>query len=50
MSNKKDIKSKGVESVKAYLPNMLKLYRESVIPAMVTRFNYVAPNTKYYSE
>ncbi len=41
MSNKKDIKSKGVEPVKAYLPNMLKLYRESVVPAMVTRFNYV---------
>ena len=41
MSNKKNIKSKGVKKVKAYIPNMLKLYRESVVPAMVTRFNYV---------
>ena len=41
MSNKKDIKPKVVEKVRAYQPNMIKLYKESVIPAMVTRFNYV---------
>ena len=41
MSNKKDINSKKVEKAEAYLPNMIKLYRESVVPAMVSRFNYV---------
>ena len=41
MSNKKDTKSKKVEKVEAYLPNMIKLYKESVVPAMVSRFNYV---------
>ena len=41
MSNKKDTNSKKVEKAEAYLPNMIKLYKESVIPAMVSRFNYV---------
>ena len=41
MSNKKDTNSKKVEKAKAYLPNMIKLYKESVVPAMVSRFNYV---------
>jgi len=41
MSNKKDTNSKKVEKAEAYLPNMIKLYRESVVPAMVSRFNYV---------
>jgi len=41
MSNKKDINSKKVEKAEAYLPNMIKLYKESVVPAMVSRFNYV---------
>ena len=41
MINKKDTKSKKVEKSLEYLPNMIKLYKESVIPAMVSRFNYV---------
>jgi len=41
MSNKKDTNSKKVENAEAYLPNMIKLYKESVVPAMVSRFNYV---------
>ena len=41
MSNKKDTNSKKVEKAEAYLPNMIKLYEESVVPAMVSRFNYV---------
>jgi len=41
MSNKKDTKSKKVEKVGEYLPNMIKLYKESVVPAMVSRFNYI---------
>ena len=41
MSNKKDIKSKKGEVAEVYLPNMIKLYKESVVPAMVSRFNYV---------
>ena len=41
MSNKKDTKSKKVEKAFEYLPNMIKLYKESVVPAMVSRFNYV---------
>ena len=40
MSNKKDTKSKKVEKFGKYLPNMIKLYKESVVPAMVSRFNY----------
>ena len=41
MSTKKDTNSKKVEKAEAYLPNMVKLYKESVVPAMVSRFNYV---------
>ena len=40
MSNKKDTKSKKVEKTESYSPNMIKLYKESVVPAMVSRFNY----------
>ncbi len=42
MSNKKDVKPKAVErTATVYLPNMIKLYKESVVPAMVSRFNYI---------
>jgi large subunit ribosomal protein L5 len=41
MSNKKDTNSKKVEKAEAYLPNMIKLYKKSVVPAMMSRFNYV---------
>ena len=41
MSNKKDTRSKKVEKAGEYLPNMIKLYKESVVPSMVSRFNYV---------
>ena len=41
MSNKKDTNSKKVKKAEAYLPNMRKLYKESAVPAMVSRFNYV---------
>ena len=41
MSNKKGTKSKKVDKAEAYLPNMVKLYKESVVPAMVSRFSYV---------
>ena len=41
MNKKKDTNSKKVEKAEAYLPNMIKLYKESVVPAMVSRFNYV---------
>ena len=41
MSNKKDTNSKKLEKAEAYLPNMIKSYKESVVPAMVSRFNYV---------
>ena len=41
MSNKKNAKFKKVERAEAYLPNMVKLYKESVVPAMLSRFNYV---------
>ena len=41
MSNKKDTSSKKVEKAEAYIPNMIKLYKESVVPVMVSRFNYV---------
>ena len=40
MSNKKDTNSTKVEKAEAYLPNMIKLYKENVVPAMVSRFNY----------
>tara|TARA_B100001564_G_scaffold348835_1_gene351235 strand:+ start:463 stop:1089 length:627 start_codon:yes stop_codon:yes gene_type:complete len=41
MSKKKDNKSEAVKKSKTYMPNMLMLYRESVIPAMISRFSYV---------
>ena len=41
MSKKKDLKPKAVEKIVPYLPNMIKLYKESVVPAMVSRFSYV---------
>ena len=41
MSTKKDTNSKKVKKAEAYLPNMIKLYKENVVPAMVSRFNYV---------
>ena len=41
MSSKKDTNSKKVEKAEAYIPNMIKSYKESVVPAMVSRFNYV---------
>ena len=41
MSNIKDTNSKKVKKAEAYLPNMIKLYKEGVVPAMVSRFNYV---------
>ena len=41
MSKKKDAKPKAVKKAVTYLPNMIKLYRENVVPAMVSRFSYV---------
>jgi len=41
MSKKKDVKPKAGEKPENYTPNMIKLYKESVVPAMVSRFNYV---------
>ena len=41
MSNKKDTNSKKVGKAEVYQPNMIRLYKESVVPAMVSRFNYV---------
>ena len=41
MSNKKDTKSKTVKKTEKYIPNMVKLYEKSVVPAMVSRFGYV---------
>ena len=41
MSKKKDIDSKAVKNNKPYVPNMVRFYKETVIPAMVSRFSYV---------
>ena len=41
MSNKKDVKSKAGKKTEVYLPNMVTFYKETVVPAMVSRFNYV---------
>lgn len=41
MSNKKDTKTKKVEKAEPYVPNMSNLYKQSVVPAMVSRFSYV---------
>ena len=40
MNKKKDLKTKTVKKTQSYLPNMVKLYKESVVPAMVARFSY----------
>lgn len=40
MSKKKEIKTKSNEKNEPYLPNMIKVYREKVVPSMVSRFNY----------
>ena len=41
MSNKKVLKSKAVKKTETHIPNMMKLYKKSVVPAMVSRFGYV---------
>ena len=41
MSNKKNIKAKSVDITKDYLPNMVRLYKENVVPAMMSKFSYV---------
>ena len=41
MSKKKDLKPKAMKETKNYIPNMVKLYDNSVVPAMVSRFSYV---------
>jgi len=40
MSKKKDTKLKTQTEVESYSPQMLKTYREHVVPSMVSRFNY----------
>ena len=40
MSKKKDKKSSKAINSDLYIPNMLKAYREHVVPSMVSRFNY----------
>ena len=41
MSKNKDTKSKSVKKMDLpYIPNMLKIYKENVVPAMISRFNY----------
>ena len=40
MNKKKNVKAKSVKKTETYLPNMIKLYKESVVPAMVSRFSY----------
>ena len=41
MSKRKNEKPEAVRKIETYMPNMIKLYRENVIPAMVSRFSYV---------
>ena len=41
MSKKKDLRSKALKETNKYIPNMVKLYEKSVVPAMVSRFSYV---------
>jgi len=43
MSKKKDTKPETVRKSELFLPNMVKLYREDVIPKMLSRFSYVNP-------
>ena len=40
MSKKKDKTPKVVNKKESYSPNMLKVYRDDVVPRMVSRFNY----------
>ena len=40
MSKKKDKAPKKVSKKELYVPNMLKKYRDDVVPNMVSRFNY----------
>ena len=40
MSKKKDKTPKAVIKKESYIPNMLKTYRNDVVPSMVSRFNY----------
>ena len=43
MSKKKNTKTKLVNKNNLYLPNMLNVYRNDVVPNMVSRFNYENP-------
>ena len=40
MSKKKDKTPKAVNKKEPYSPKMLKIYRDNVVPSMVSRFNY----------
>ena len=40
MSKKKNNSSKSVAKSESYLPNMSKIYKESVVPNMMSRFKY----------
>ena len=40
MSKQKDKTPKAVNKKELYSPNMLKTYRNDVVPSMVSRFNY----------
>ena len=40
MSSKKNITSKPTKESGSYFPNMVSIYRESVVPKMISRFNY----------
>ena len=43
MSKEKQKKSKLSKNGFSYIPNMLKVYRNNVIPSMISRFKYVNP-------
>ena len=40
MSTKKNITTKHAKKNGPYLPNMLSIYKENVVPNMISRFNY----------
>ena len=40
MSDKKGIKVSKVKKTGLFLPNMVKVYKDNVIPSMISRFNY----------
>ena len=40
MSKQKNKTSKAVNKIEPYSPSMLKVYRDDVVPSMVSRFNY----------